>query len=170
LPIRDAHPRKPRNDTKAKNPASRLFPPERAALGEPCLATSGLAEHSGAAGADDDGLGVGEDGRDGEAAGALHIHEERAGALDESLELVLLGLRGGKGVEEVNGENLWWDIQLVLDVLEFDAVVVGRIGRRLRCGCPPPKTSRGASRAAHAANFRAPLTGKSPFASFTLKQ
>lgn len=56
-----------------------LLPSERAALCESCLTTGRLAEDSGAALADDDGLGVGEDGGDGEAAGALHVHEEGAG-------------------------------------------------------------------------------------------
>ena len=56
--------------------SSRLLSPERAALSETGLATGGLAEDLGAAGADDDGLGVREDGGDGEAAGALDVHEE----------------------------------------------------------------------------------------------
>ncbi len=65
--------------------ATHLLPPERAPLCEPRLAASGLAQHLRAAGADDDGLGVREDGRDGEAAGALDVHEEGAWAGDESL-------------------------------------------------------------------------------------
>jgi len=44
-----------------------------------------LAENCGAALADDDGLGVGEDGGDGEAAGALDVHEEGSGAGDKGL-------------------------------------------------------------------------------------
>lgn len=82
--------------------------------------------------ADDNGLGVGEDGGDGEAAGALDVHEEGSGSGDESLieqsllvfsvmlvgrgrrgrpsnsylELVLLGLRGRGGVQKINSENL----------------------------------------------------------------
>jgi hypothetical protein len=63
----------------------RLLPPERAALGKTGLATGGLAQDLRAAGADDDGLCVREDGGDGEAAGALDVHEERAWAGDESL-------------------------------------------------------------------------------------
>lgn len=55
-----------------------LLPSERAALCESCLTTGRLAEDSGAALADDDGLGVGEDGRDGEASGTLDVHEEGA--------------------------------------------------------------------------------------------
>ena len=62
-----------------------LLPPERTALCESGLATSWLAEHLRAAGADDNGLCVGEDGGDGEAAGALHIHEEGAWAWHECL-------------------------------------------------------------------------------------
>lgn len=63
-----------------------LLPPERAALCQPRLTTGGLAQDLGAAGADDDGLGVGEDGGDGEAAGALDVHEEGARAGDEGLQ------------------------------------------------------------------------------------
>lgn len=59
--------------------ASRLLPAEGAALGQTGLATGGLAEDGRAAGADDDGLGVREDGGDGEAAGALDVHEEGTG-------------------------------------------------------------------------------------------
>lgn len=76
--------------------------------------------------ADDDCVGVREDGGDGEASRALDVHEERAGGGDEGLELVLAGLtacmlvgcrggesgdvsvRGGGGVEKVNSENLGW--------------------------------------------------------------
>jgi hypothetical protein len=58
---------------------SRLLAAERAALGQTGLATGGLAQNGGAAGTDDDGLGVGEDGGDGEATGALDVHEEGAG-------------------------------------------------------------------------------------------
>lgn len=65
--------------------SSRLLSAERAALGETGLASGGLAEDGGAAGADDDGLGVGEDGGDGEAAGALDIHEEGAGGRHKGL-------------------------------------------------------------------------------------
>jgi hypothetical protein len=67
--------------------AMHLLPPERAALGQARLATGGLAEHGGASLADDDGLGVGEDGGDGEAAGALDVHEERAGSRHKSLTM-----------------------------------------------------------------------------------
>lgn len=42
--------------------------------------------------ADDDCVGVREDGGDGEASGALDVHEERAGSGHEVLELVLAGL------------------------------------------------------------------------------
>ena len=64
----------------------RLLSAERAALGESGLATGGLAEDGRAALADNDGLGVGEDSGDCEAAGALDVHEERAGRGHESLE------------------------------------------------------------------------------------
>lgn len=64
---------------------SHLLSPERATLGQPCLTAGGLAEDGGASLADDNGLGVREDGGDGEAAGALDVHEERAGGGHKSL-------------------------------------------------------------------------------------
>jgi hypothetical protein len=123
-------------------PTNRLLPSERAALGQSRLATSGLApmyalahalcphqlvhnlQDLRAALANDDCVGVREDGGDGEASGALDVHEERAGSGHEGLELVLAGLticllvagrwrrggdmcvRGRGGVEKVNCENL----------------------------------------------------------------
>ena len=105
--------------------ATHLLPPERAALCESGLATSGLAKNLRAAGADDDGLCVREDGGDGEAAGALHIHEEGAWAWDKCLkgeldaisrlkerlsmaylQLVLAGLSLRGRVQEIDCENL----------------------------------------------------------------
>jgi hypothetical protein len=109
------------------------LPPERAALGEPGLAARGLAQHLRAAGADDHRLRVAEDGRDGEAAGALDVHEEAAGAGHEhlqekkcmlapcrahhqcrgpcsDLEFVPAGFGDGGRVEEVDGENLGWAV------------------------------------------------------------
>lgn len=65
-----------------------------------------MAQNGGAALADDDGLGVGEDGGDCEAAGALDIHEERPGGGHKILELVLLSLGSRGRVEKINGENL----------------------------------------------------------------
>ena len=56
--------------------SNRLLSSEGAALGETGLATSWLAKDLRAAGADDDGLCVREDGGDGEAARALDVHEE----------------------------------------------------------------------------------------------
>lgn len=76
-----------------------LLPPEGAPLGQARLAAGGLAQHGGAAAADDDGLGVREDGRDGEAAGALDVHEEGAGRGDEHL------LCDGGAVSEELGEE-----------------------------------------------------------------
>jgi len=93
-------------------PASRLLPSERATLGQPRLATSGLAPMDAlahapnqvrifqdlqdlrAALADDDCVCVREDGGDGEAPRALDVHEEGAGGGHEGLELVLAGLTG----------------------------------------------------------------------------
>lgn len=62
-----------------------LLPPKRAPLRQSRLPTSRLAQHGRAAAADDDGLGVREDGRDCEAAGALDVHEEGAGGWYEGL-------------------------------------------------------------------------------------
>lgn len=115
--------------TRVVCPVARLLSAERAALGESGLATGGLAEDGRASLADDNGLGVREDGGDGEAAGALDVHEEGAGrghkglrsrssqqgrgmvfvmgiVLLSYLELVLLGLSGRRRVQKVNGENL----------------------------------------------------------------
>lgn len=63
----------------------RLLSAERAALGQAGLTTGGLAKDLGAAGADNDGLGVREDGGDGEATRALDVHEEGARAGDKHL-------------------------------------------------------------------------------------
>ena len=68
---------------------SSLLSPERAALCEPSLATGGLAQDLRAALADDDCLCVREDGGDGEAAGALHVHEEGARGGHEGLPCVI---------------------------------------------------------------------------------
>ena len=79
---------------------------ERAALGQTGLTTGGLRENLGAGSADDNGLGVREDGGDGEATGALDVHEERVGVLHKSLELVRASLLLGGGVKKVDGESL----------------------------------------------------------------
>jgi hypothetical protein len=91
------------------NPSGKmpLLPPERASFGQPRLTTGRLAQHLRAAGALYDGLGVREDGRDCEAAGALYVHEEGAWAGYEGLELVLARFGRGCWVEEVDGENLF---------------------------------------------------------------
>lgn len=85
--------------------SSPLLSPERAALGKTGLATGGLAQNLGAAGADDDGLCVREDGGNGEAARALDVHEERAWAWDKSLQLVLAGLSLRGWVQKIDCEN-----------------------------------------------------------------
>jgi len=48
---------------------------------------------------------VREDSGDCEAAGALDIHEEGSRSRDKVLELVLAGLSGWGGVEEIDCEN-----------------------------------------------------------------
>lgn len=75
---------------------------EAASLRQSGLSSGGLAEHNIAGSAEDDGLGVGEDGGDVKAAGALDVHEEAVGRLDKALELVHLLLIGGVHVEEID--------------------------------------------------------------------
>jgi len=79
--------------TRLRNKSGRHPPPsqtnlllsEGAPFSETSLSTSGLAENGGAGSADDDGLGVREDGGNVKAARALHVHEERARSWDQSL-------------------------------------------------------------------------------------
>lgn len=88
-----------------------LLSAERASLGQSSLATSWLAEDSGAGAADDGGLGVREDGGDGEASWALDVHEEGTWSWDESLQLVLLELGGWGGVQKIESENHFEEIE-----------------------------------------------------------
>lgn len=78
-----------RTEAKTKRKKCRgvtcLLSSERAAFGQSGLSTSGLTQHSRAAGTDDDSLCVRVDGCDGEAAGALDIHEEGSGSRDKVL-------------------------------------------------------------------------------------
>jgi len=60
-----------------------------------------LTQDGGAGTADDNGLGVREDGGDVEASGALDVHEERSRNRDEGLELVLAGLSDRVWVKEI---------------------------------------------------------------------
>lgn len=73
---------------KGKLDARHLLPSERATLSQAGLATGGLAKDGCAALTDDDGLGVGEDGSNGEAAGTLDVHEEGTGSRHKSLFVV----------------------------------------------------------------------------------
>jgi len=93
------------NASNARKSSPVLLPSERTALGEPGFAACGLAEDGRATLADDHGLGVREDGGDGEAAGALHIHEEGPRRGHEGLELVLADLGDRRRIEEIDGEN-----------------------------------------------------------------
>lgn len=72
-----------------------LLSSERAALSESGLTTGRLAQNSCATLADNNGLGVREDGGDGEASGALDVHEEGAGSGDQSLEIDAVSDRVG---------------------------------------------------------------------------
>ena len=75
---------------------------EGAALGQPGLAARGLAEHGTARPAKHDRLRVAEHRRDVKAAGALDVHEEGVGRLDEPLELVAALLQLPRWVQQVN--------------------------------------------------------------------
>ena len=55
---------------------SALLLPERASLSQPGLSSGGLAKDGSARAANDDGLGVREDGGDIKAPWALNVHEE----------------------------------------------------------------------------------------------
>ena len=77
------------------------FLAEGAALRKLGTATGGGAEDGVARGAEDDGVGVGEDGGDAHAAGALDVHEVGVGRLDKTFLLVGSLLLGDGGVEEV---------------------------------------------------------------------
>lgn len=89
---------------------------ERAALGQASLTTGGLRENLGARAADNNGLGVREDSGDGEATGALDVHEERVGVLHKSLELVRASLLLGGGVEKVDSESLRSKLKIKIKV------------------------------------------------------
>ena len=78
-----------RTEAKTKRKKSRgvtcLLSSERAAFGQSSLSTGRLAQDRRATSADDDCLCVRVDGCDGEAAGALDIHEEGSGSRDKVL-------------------------------------------------------------------------------------
>ena len=80
------------------------------------LTTGGLAEDLSAAAAEDNRLGVRENSGDGEAARALDVHEERVGALNQTLELVAVLLLLVRWVNEVDSEGL---LVLVESVLRY---------------------------------------------------
>lgn len=73
-----------------------------AALSENTLSTLGLAEHLGATRASDYGLGMRKDRRDVEASRALHIPEGTVWTLNQSLQLVLGGLGGGRWLKKID--------------------------------------------------------------------
>lgn len=82
-----------------------LLLPERASLSQPCLSSGRLAKDRSARAANDDGLGVREDGGDVEAPRALDVHEKGAWSRHKHLHLVLASLRGWVGVEKIFSEN-----------------------------------------------------------------
>lgn len=91
--------------TMQKNTNLRLLT-ERAALGQTSLTTGRLREDLSARAANNNSLGVREDGGDGEATRALDVHEERVGVLHKSLELVAASLLLGGGVKKVDSQSL----------------------------------------------------------------
>ena len=80
------------------------------------LTTGRLTEDLSAAATEDNRLGVREHGRDGEAARALDVHEERVGALNQTLELVAVLLLLVRWVNEVDSEGL---LVLAVSVLRY---------------------------------------------------
>merc|ERR1719414_1003263 len=62
---------------------------ERASLTQTSKTSGGLAQHLSAVGAQDNALGMGVDGGDGQATRALDIQEVTVGCLDQLLKLVL---------------------------------------------------------------------------------
>ena len=85
-------PEHPVYPTHLLSAVAHLLSPERAALCESSLATSRLAQDLRAAGADNDGLCVREDGRDSEAAGTLDVHEEGSWCWYEGLQALMSGI------------------------------------------------------------------------------
>eukprot|EP01084_Bolivina_argentea_P014189 26531_1 len=77
------------------------LPANGAALGQARLAAARLAQHGRARGAEHNGVRVREHGRELEAARALDVHKVRVRALNEALQLVLLGLESRGRVQEV---------------------------------------------------------------------
>lgn len=98
-----------------------LLSPERATLSQLCLTPRRLAKDRAAARALDDGRSVGEDGGDLETTWALDVHEERPRSLDQLLELVLARFGGGRGVEEIDGENHIVSLVLLRSSLVFSS-------------------------------------------------
>lgn len=84
---------------------SALLLPERASLSQPSFSSCWLTKDGGTRAANDDGLGVREDGGDVEAPRALDVHEEGAWSRHKHLHLVLASLRGWVGVEKIFSEN-----------------------------------------------------------------
>ena len=80
------------------------------------LTTGRLAKYLSAAAAKDDRLGVREHSCNGEAARALDVHEERVGALNQTLELVAVLLLLVRWVNEVDSEGL---LVLAVSVLRY---------------------------------------------------
>ena len=92
-----------------------LLSPKRTPLRQSRLPTRRLAQYSRATTADDDCLRMTEDGCDGEAAGALDVHEEGAGGWYEGLVRVLEVVYWfGRGREIEGG---MWYLELVLPAL-----------------------------------------------------
>jgi len=82
-----------------------------AALGEAAATASRLAQGSGAGRAEDDNLGMAEDRCNVEAPWALHVHEERIGALHKAFKLMTTAFLFVGRVQKV-GATLSHDVRL----------------------------------------------------------
>jgi hypothetical protein len=89
------------------------------------VTAGGLAQNGLATFASNDGLRVGEDSGDFEAAVATNVHEEAVRTLDETLQLVLLGLKFGVRVQKVELHDRWLLVRAKsqLDVPFFDLLL-----------------------------------------------
>lgn len=79
----------------------RSFSSEGGTLSQLGLTTSWLGQDSGTSVTGDSGLGVREHSGDVQTAWTFDIHEERSWGLDKSLQLVRLGLGGGRWVQQI---------------------------------------------------------------------
>lgn len=116
---------------------------EAAALTEPSLSSGRHAQNGVAARADNDGLGVREDGCDGEASLAFDVHEVAVRALYQPLQLVRALLKLRSRVKQINitRENL--RIRYVETAVSTQSVRGRAIGRESWEGIAERPSERG---------------------------